>query len=77
VKKHYDFSNARKNPFERRLKRRITLRLDQDTIAYFQSLSAEHEIPYQALISLYLRDCAASGRRLKLDWKPRTGRGAA
>lgn len=77
MKKHYDFSLAVKNPYARRLKRSVTIRLDQDTIAYFKTLSRESELPYQTLINLYLRDCATSGRRLKLDWKSKPKRGAA
>lgn len=71
MRKHYDFSKARKNPYARRLKRSITIRLDAPTIDYFKTLAGEVDIPYQALINLYLRDCAAHGRRLALHWKPR------
>lgn len=70
MRKEYDFSNARKNPYAKRLKKPVTIRLDAGTIAYFKQLAAESEIPYQTLINLYLRDCAASGRRLALDWRP-------
>ena len=66
----YDFSHARRNPFARRLKRQITIRLDLDTIAYFNNLSNETGIPYQTLINLYLRECAASRTQLALLWKP-------
>ncbi|TAJ79078.1 MAG: hypothetical protein EPO42_06875 [Gallionellaceae bacterium] len=31
--------------------------------------SEEAGIPYQNLINLYLRDCAASHRKLNLNWK--------
>ena len=69
MKKNYDFSNARRNPYASRLKRQVTIRLDDHTIAYFKKLSSECGIPYQTLINLYLRDCAASGKRLALNWK--------
>ena len=36
MRKHYDFSQARPNPYARRLKRPVTIRLDQPTIAYFK-----------------------------------------
>jgi predicted DNA binding CopG/RHH family protein len=78
MRKEYDFSNARRNPYARRLKRRVTIRLDEQTIAYFKELAEETGIPYQTLINLYLRDCAASGRRLAMKWKPqRSSHGAA
>ena len=60
MRKHNDFSKGRSNPYARRLKRQITLRLDEATITYFRSLSEETAIPYQSLINLYLRECAAS-----------------
>lgn len=68
----YDFSKAKPNPYAKRLKRQVTIRLDAATIEYFKQLAAESEIPYQTLINLYLRDCAATGRRLRLNWKPKS-----
>ena len=67
MRKEYDFSGARRNPYARRLKRPITLRLEVETIAYFKRLAEQSRFPYQSLINLYLRDCAASGRRLRLS----------
>jgi uncharacterized protein (DUF4415 family) len=69
MRKHYDFSKARPNPYAKQLKRPVTIRLDAATVEYFKKLAAESEIPYQTLINLYLRDCAASGRRLDLSWR--------
>ena len=69
MKKEYDFSKGRRNPYAKLLKRQVTIRLDQATIAYFKTLAEESEIPYQTLINLYLRDCASSGRRLAMNWK--------
>ncbi len=68
MKKEYDFSKARRNPYASRLKRQITIRLDDQTIKYFKSLSQECVIPYQTLTNLYLRDCAVPGKRLELNW---------
>ena len=70
MKKGYDFSKARRNPYAKRLKRQVTIRLDDKTIRYFKSISEECGIPYQTLINLYLRDCAATGKRLALNRKP-------
>ena len=69
MKKEYDFSKARRNPYASRLKRQVTIRLDEQTIKYFKSISEEGGIPYQTLINLYLRDCAATGKRLEMNWK--------
>ena len=65
MKANYDFSNARKNPYARRLKKQITIRLDMDTIRYFKRLASRTGVSYQTLINLYLSDCAAGGRKLK------------
>lgn len=69
MRKEYDFSNARQNPYASQLKKQITIRLDGEAIDYFKSISEEVGIPYQSLINLYLRDCAASKRKLNLNWK--------
>ena len=77
MRKDYDFSKAKRNPYARRLKQQVTIRLEHDTIAYFKSLSEEMGIPYQTLINLYLRDCASSRKRLAVTWRPPAGQGAA
>lgn len=69
MRKHYDFTNAKKNPYAKRLKTPVTIRLDASTVSYFKALAEETELPYQSLINLYLRDCAATGRRLSLKWR--------
>ncbi|MDK9723800.1 MAG: BrnA antitoxin family protein [Sterolibacteriaceae bacterium MAG5] len=69
MRKEYDFSSGRKNPYASQLKKQVTIRLDEESIDYFKSLSEEVGIPYQSLINLYLRDCAASQRKLNLNWK--------
>lgn len=76
MRKHYDFSTGTKNPYAKRLKKPVTIRLDESTVAYFKELAEETEVPYQSLINLYLRDCAASGRRISLAWRA-TKSGAA
>ena len=69
MREEYDFSAAKKNPYAAQLKKQITIRLDEESITYFKSISEEIGIPYQSLINLYLRDCAASHRKLNLKWK--------
>jgi uncharacterized protein (DUF4415 family) len=69
MRKEYDFTGARKNPYASQLKKQITIRLDGESIDYFKSISDEVGIPYQSLINLYLRDCATSHRKLNLNWK--------
>jgi uncharacterized protein (DUF4415 family) len=68
MRKRYDFAKSVPNPYLSKPKRQITIRLDTDTVQYFKSLSEQCGIPYQNLINLYLRDCAAEKKQLKLDW---------
>ncbi len=76
MRKQYDFTKARLNPYAKRLKRSVTIRLDETTIAYFKALAETSEIPYQTLINLYLRDCAAQQKKVSVRWLPQA-RGAA
>ena len=68
MKSHYDFTDARRNPYASKLKKQVTIRLDEETIAYFKDLAEETGIKYQTLINLYLRDCALNKKRLSLKW---------
>ena len=67
MRKEYDFSAARKNPYAAQLKKQITIRLDEESITYFKLIAESVGISCQSLINLYLGDCAASHR--KLNWK--------
>jgi len=69
MRKEYDFTKALKNPYAALLTKQITIRLDEDSIGYFKGISEQVGIPYQSLINLYLRDCAAQHRNLDLSWK--------
>jgi hypothetical protein len=82
MRAEYDFSKSKKNPYARLLKRQITIRLDTTAVEYFKEVAAELDMPYQNLINLYLRDCAARKRRPDIQWpdkasktKPKTARG--
>ncbi len=68
MREEYDFTAAKKNPYAAQLTKQITIRLDQESIGYFKSISQDAGIPYQSLINLYLRDCAANRRKLNLNW---------
>ena len=68
MRKHYDFTKARRNPYAKRLKKQVTIRLDEDTLTYFRKMGERLEIPYQTLINMYLRDCADSQKELRLKW---------
>jgi len=68
MRKEYDFSKSKKNPYAKKLKKQITIRLEEETIEYFKHLAEDVGMPYQNLINLYLRDCAHEHKKLKLNW---------
>ena len=68
MKEEYDFSNAIKNPYAKKLKKQITINIDAETIEYFKLQSDYLGIPYQTLINLYLADCAKNGKQLQMSW---------
>jgi predicted DNA binding CopG/RHH family protein len=68
MRKLYDFSKAKPNPYVGKLKRQITIRLETSTIDYFRELAKELGIPYQNLINMYLRECALAAKRPALKW---------
>lgn len=69
MRKEYDFSQSRKNPYANQLKRQITIRLDTVAVDYFKKMAAELGMPYQNLINLFLRDCAIQKRRPIIQWQ--------
>jgi uncharacterized protein (DUF4415 family) len=74
MRKNYDFSAAVRNPYAKRLKRQLTIRLDEETISYFQGLSREMSLPYQTLMNMYLRDCAETRKRPHWAEPPRANK---
>lgn len=71
MREEYDISklNPKQNPYTGRLKRQVTINIDNDTIDYFKAESKKSGLPYQTLINLYLSDCASKKRKLQLTWQ--------
>ena len=69
MRKEYDFSNAKPNPYIKRLRKQISIRIDVDTIEYFKKKAEETGISYQNLINLYLTDCASHSKTINITWK--------
>jgi hypothetical protein len=69
MRKEYDFSRSVKNPYTKKLKKPISIRIDPDTIEYFKRLAEETGIPYQNLMNHYLADCASKGLKPSLVWQ--------
>ena len=70
MKTEYDLSTlkSRKNPYASKLKKPVTMRLSEEVILYFKDMATEAGVPYQSLINLYLRDCVAQHRKVKIAW---------
>jgi len=70
MKKEYDLAKMKRrpNPYAKKLKKQITLRMGVDVIDYFKKLSEETGMPYQNLIDMYLRDCAQNEKKPKIRW---------
>ena len=59
MKKNYDFSNAVKNPYAKKLKKTICINISESVLAYFKALSEKTEIPYQVLINMFFAQAKA------------------
>jgi uncharacterized protein (DUF4415 family) len=70
MRKHYDFSNSIRNPYTKKLKHQISIRVDNDILEYFKELSTDADIPYQKLMNLFLRDCKEKKKRPAINWEP-------
>ena len=70
MREEYDIKNLnpRKNPYANKLKKQITINIDNSTIEFFKAESEETGIPYQTLINLYLRDCVKNNKHPNISW---------
>ena len=69
MRKEYDFSLAKPNPYIKKLRKQISIRIDIDTISFFKKLAEETGLTYQNLINLYLTDCAINSKKINIAWK--------
>jgi len=69
MRREYDFSNAKPNPYLKKLRKQISIQIDIDTIEYFKNKANETGISYQNLINLYLSDCAIHKKMFSISWK--------
>lgn len=68
MKAQYDLSKmkSQRNPYATKLAKSVTLRLSGDVVDYFKSMAVEASVPCHSLINLYLRDCVARQRKVKI-----------
>ena len=71
MRKEYNFSKSKRNPYIKQLKTQITIRLDSDIISHFKQLAQETGIAYQVIINLFLKDCATNRKKLFFKWDKR------
>ena len=69
MRKEYDFAKGKKNPYIKKLRKQISIRIDIDTIEYFKRQAQKTGIPYQNLINLYLTNCASNKKTIDIAWK--------
>jgi predicted DNA binding CopG/RHH family protein len=69
MRKEYDFTHAKLNPYIKKLRKQISIRIDVDTINYFKKQAEKTGITYQNLINLYLSDCAIKSKSIDITWK--------
>ena len=64
MRKEYDFSKSRVNPYVERLRKPVTINLDVANIDYFKSEAARTGVPYQTIINMYLTQCRTQDKHL-------------
>lgn len=71
MRKEYDLKKLklRPNPYVKKLKKSVTIRLDGDVVEYFKRLSEQTGTPYQTLMNDFLRSCKEQKITPKTIWK--------
>ncbi|HMN25040.1 MAG: BrnA antitoxin family protein [Ignavibacteriaceae bacterium] len=69
MKKEYNFKDSIKNPYVKKLKKQISIRIEKETVEYFKKLASEIDIPYQNLMNMYLRECALKNYKPNINWQ--------
>jgi predicted DNA binding CopG/RHH family protein len=69
MKKEYNFSDSIKNPYVKKIKKQISIRIEKETVEYFKKLASEIDIPYQNLMNMYLRECAQNNFKPNIHWQ--------
>lgn len=64
MRAEYDFTDSKPNPYVKKERKAVTIRLDLQAIDYFKDEADRTGIPYQSLINLYLLQCAKEQKHL-------------
>jgi len=68
MREEYDFSNSVANPYAKKIKKQISIKLEVETVEYFKILAQKIGIPYQNLINSYLSDCVKKEIKPTMAW---------
>ena len=66
LNREFDFDKAVKNPYAKRIKRKITINVTASTIDYFKQKSEASGIPYQQLIDTCLTKIAREKQEITI-----------
>jgi uncharacterized protein (DUF4415 family) len=71
MRKEYELKKMKwkPNPYVGKLKKSVTIRLDNDVIEYFKGLSEKTGTPYQSLVNDFLRSCKEQKMTPKTIWR--------
>lgn len=71
MRKEYNLKEMKlkPNPYASKLKKSVTIRLDNDVIEYFKKLGKKTNTPYQTLVNDFLRNCKEENLAPKTIWK--------
>jgi predicted DNA binding CopG/RHH family protein len=69
MRKEYDFSNAMPNPYIKKIRKQVAVKIDASIVDYFKKQASKLGIAYHNLISLYLADCIANKKTATIAWK--------
>jgi predicted DNA binding CopG/RHH family protein len=69
MRKEYDFSKAEPNPYLKKLKQQVAVKIDVPIVNYFKKQAETLGMNYQSLIGLYLADCMATKKTANVSWK--------
>ena len=59
-----DFSRSTPNPYVGKVRRRVTINIDGETVDYFKAEAARTGVPYQKIINMYLTECREQEKHL-------------
>lgn len=69
MRKNYDFSKGKVNPYSKRVKKSINIRVDEQVLEYFQRMAEKEGVAYQTLINSFLVDCAKKKKQMHVEWE--------